>query len=91
MSGDSWQPIETAPRDGVILGFMPNCVPGGRPYIAVIWWDEHFRNDGWDDDADDLAYVGAWSAGRVGSFSYEEYAEEWPTHWMPLPAPPVAA
>jgi hypothetical protein len=54
-----------------------------------MWWDEHFENAGWDDKKDDVIYRAAWSSGRVGSWNYEEYAEEKPTHWMPLPAPPV--
>lgn len=84
-----WQLIESAPKDGQILGFMPNRVAMGRPYIAVIWWDDEFRSEGWDEELDDVSYVAGWTAGRVHSFSYEEYAEEHPTHWQPLPEPPT--
>ncbi|MES2289255.1 MAG: DUF551 domain-containing protein [Pseudomonadota bacterium] len=87
----TWQPIETAPKDGRILAYMPNRIDGGAPYIAVIWWDDEFRTDDWDYERDELTYIGAWSAGRVGSFNYEEYAEEHPSHWMPLPAAPESA
>lgn len=85
-----WMPIATAPKDGAILGYMPNRIKQGRPYMAVIYWDDELKAE-WDFDADCVSYRAAWCAGRVTSFSFEEYAEEHPTHWMPLPAAPVSA
>jgi hypothetical protein len=85
-----WQPIESAPKDGTtFLGASPNNSAAHPWLIRVMWWDEHFENAGWDDKKDDVIYRAAWSSGRVGSWNYEEYAEEKPTHWMPLPPPPV--
>jgi hypothetical protein len=70
----TWQPIETAPRDGtIILGVMAGNHPEtGKPFVpAVVSWDEEF---GWLEGYEDL----------------EEYKpHDWPlTHWMPLPEPP---
>jgi hypothetical protein len=69
-----WQPIETAPKDGVhvLLGRFPE-VGNGVTHIghcAVDWWRQH---------KDAAGYLG-W-----GKFN----ATYWPpTHWMPLPAAP---
>lgn len=84
-----WMPIESAPRDGRIIGFMPNRVEGGKPYQAVIWWDDEFERLDWNEEKDDNDFRGGWCAGRVGSWGYEEYAEEHPECWQPLPAPPA--
>lgn len=79
-----WQPIETAPRDGSAVLVMRDIWPGsptGRArdcnehntYVAVWWGDE--------------AEGGAWVC-------YMDMIEDpdcpiEPTHWMPLPAPPI--
>lgn len=83
----SWQPIETAPKDRAVLGFWQS-MEGRRDHVDRIWWDATFHAEGWDDEEDEPAYRGAWTAGRVASWGYEEYAEEHPTHWMPLPKGP---
>lgn len=75
-----WQPIETAPKDGtLILLFRPTALPWGK--VAPGKWNsqaDHKRpSPFWD----------MWL--RIGG-TYESRAWE-PTHWMPLPAPPVAA
>lgn len=60
-----WQPIETAPKDGVsILAFHPSPYTGGR--IATMIWD----GTGWRADI-------------------HSFVKLRPTHWMPLPKPPV--
>lgn len=82
-----WRPIAEASKENSVLGYMPNR-QGSQPYQAVIFWDDELRMD---DEADDVKHVGGWSAGRVDIFSYEEYAEEYPTHFCPLPAPPSEA
>lgn len=74
-SSGVWQPIETAPKDKVIM----LCVEGYQPASGRWWpvdscwtsfdWEGHFESD-----AEVTAYV--------NGTSYE------PTHWMPLPAGP---
>lgn len=72
---NGWLPIETAPQDGT---WVMLC--GG-----VI-------NYGWDGDSEPPVVVGQ-RAGAVWQFAwydsgyYGEYEE--PTHWMPLPPPPI--
>ena len=81
----AWQPIETAPKDGTEI-LSVRCSELGHLIYCVVRWEAEFELADWDDDA---LYRGAWTGDRVGSFNYEEYEEERPTHWMPLPAPPV--
>jgi hypothetical protein len=92
-----WQPIETAPKDGTpFLGaeYLPHLAsPFSNPAILpwarrVIWWDPQFEQVEWDYEQDEPVYRGAWCSGRVASWGGEEYAEEHPSHWMPLPPPP---
>lgn len=70
-----WQPIETAPKDGTrILAFWPDVYGNSSAVQIETWW-------------------GAWGHGR--SKETWQNAWEWadgannPTHWMPLPTPPV--
>lgn len=69
-----WQPIDTAPRDGTdILLF---CRFDGRDEIKIAKW------------SDEQTYEGPF-----GQFRWKEseglIAERIPTHWMPLPVPPI--
>jgi len=87
--GEGWRPIAEAPKDGThFLGatFDARYTPNWR--IAVMWWDDEFETTGWNEETESPGYRGGWCAGRVGSWSYEEYAEEEPTHFMPLPLSP---
>lgn len=82
----AWQPIETAPRDGSsFLGWSEDL--GARS----MWWDRTFQAGDWDEERDEMTWRAAWNAGRVGSWEYQEYQEEFPTHWMPFPKAPRAA
>jgi hypothetical protein len=81
-----WLDIESAPKTHPILGYCKR--QDGSGYIDRIWWDDYFEQTGWNEELEQVYYRGAWSAGRVASWGYEEYAEEFPTHWMPLPDPP---
>jgi hypothetical protein len=69
-----WQPIETAPKDGVIvLAVKESTLPWAKDFsVARFPYPLKQRWNG-----------GAWEAddGHV----YEPQ----PTHWMPLPAPPA--
>jgi hypothetical protein len=71
----SWQPIETAPRDGTrVLLWHPRALARGENVIVGWWliddwWTSHncWLNDRDPDSDFDLA----------------------PTHWQPLPSPPT--
>lgn len=81
-----WQPIETAPKDGTLLGYAPtsDCGPvfGPMELIERLYPDGILRSE-WGFD--------------LGAFSYEENTAVrcWSigdytiTHWMPLPPPPA--
>ena len=72
-----WQPIETAPKDGTeILVWAGSCV--------VVSW-RRLNGIGYPREAWRLVH-GAYSSGDEGDWSNEV---EHPTHWMPLPAPPL--
>lgn len=82
MSG--WQPIETAPKDGVAV-----LLWGGRPDRCSDEMhpvDEHWLMprpvSGWWDH-------NRWRYCLYDSGYYGDY--ENPTHWMPLPDPPERA
>lgn len=76
----SWQPIESVPKDGVVvLLFWSNR--------DVDWW----AVAAWETFTDG-------SAGWIGQSFHSEPQGNWtsligedPTHWMPLPDPPLAA
>lgn len=76
-----WQPIETAPKDGEpVLLYKPNERMVGS-YVTVGWWSP-----------DDGEGGGVWhdKTGCLGYFSrIAEAKQGYPTHWMPLPQPPV--
>ena len=72
MPFETWQPIETAPQDRPILGWMPSGGPAdakGGAGLAIVQRD----GNGWKVVHD---YEDWWWAGYN------------PTHWMPLPTPP---
>jgi hypothetical protein len=66
----SWQPIETAPRDGSDILLI--CNTAYTPEASIGWWSA----DGWRHYSRPEE---KWHGGVVKWF---------PTHWMPLPAPP---
>lgn len=74
--GDGWRPIETAPKDGtpMLLGAY-----GHNSWVG--YWC--------GDKTDTRTGMTAWVD---GSRDRDEllYTIDWPTHWMPLPAPPKA-
>ena len=71
-----WQPIETAPRDGTSILV---CCSSFDPIWGIASWYSDNREypaglpEGWM----------MWHQGT------EEQRHTWPTHWMPLPAPPA--
>ena len=87
-----WQPIETAPKDGtwIVLGKADwNVFPKAR-------WGEvdggDFLFDAWlFADETHGCLVPNVDGGAVLGWS-EDYEDEcMPTHWMPLPKPPIMA
>jgi hypothetical protein len=83
-----WQPIETAPKDGTrIFLWLPEIEDYQRPkriesYWQCSWWANEYGNG---------------PACNVNARPKVEYdgalCATWelikPSHWMPLPAPPV--
>jgi len=77
-----WQPIETAPRDGtdVIVGFDR----ADTWIVHVAWWR---TGEEYGCTANDRG----WWSYTLGSVTQEQLDEDrTPTHWMPLPDPPVS-
>lgn len=88
-----WKPIESAPRDGT--GILVYKDVATVPVVHIAWfrseaeWQESGQFcGGWETLED---WVGWWSYTRnsVTQEKLDGYAE--PTHWMPLPEPPVTA
>lgn len=68
----TWQPIETAPKDGTwVLLYDPKTTCG----IYTGYYDPCYMGP----------RIGGWFNGHM---SDEEYVEIFPTHWMPLPPKP---
>lgn len=78
---NNWQPIETAPKDGTVIDLWVN----GRRR-ACCYWDA-FDYDEPDDECDGWRQSYAECVPGLGGFELGE--NEKPTHWMPLPNPPL--
>jgi hypothetical protein len=90
----SWQPIETAPKDGTeIMLFAPVQIFQGKPTserVTLGHWlheepyiHEHRDLQGRFVDQDESEGYDGWLSWD-GGFTEENP----PTHWMPLPEPP---
>ena len=81
-----WQPIETAPKDGTEIVAVFSKDYGFQEAPTVYGpWTVAFRRGRW---------MASWGGDSViereSDFSTEyKEAEMDPTHWMPIPAPPV--
>lgn len=73
----SWQPIETAPRDGTEILAVWFEHPD-RPDYSIVEWSER----GWVGKCDGSKAIE--SEGYWGT----KYRTPFVTHWMPLPEPP---
>jgi hypothetical protein len=85
----TWEPIETAPKDGTLI-LVCRMTPGYPDYDlgpTIGWWEGprvargRGRRPGWFSESDEF------EPPLIGQ-------ERWlltfdPTHWQPLPAPPV--
>jgi hypothetical protein len=81
----TWQPIETAPKDGTKVLVLFNGEPHVAQY-APIWSPENKRwmvnHPRWR--ADDMQMVS-----EIDPNEHQiAYGMKGPTHWMPLPEPP---
>ncbi len=80
----SWQPIETAPKDGTeILATWSGDLYGGGLYwkYAVVQWGNDMGH-GKEKDKE-------WLLAEIGPHAISEIPSGDPTHWMPLPEPPT--
>ncbi len=74
-----WQPIETAPKAGQIVVWCPTMFNGGV-YLAK-----------WDDDRYAKNPRPYWSLSDEVIYGKLRVRECQPTHWKPLPSPPLGA
>lgn len=61
-----WQPIDTAPKGEIIIGYFPPIANVHETYNLMVqetWW----AGDRW----------------------MTVHPEQQPTHWMPMPPPPI--
>lgn len=84
----TWQPIETAPRDGTdILVYYEFATV---PIAHIARWDDGEMWDSTGFSSQEEA-AGWWS--NIESFVSQHKLSGYntPTHWMPLPEPPKEA
>ncbi len=92
LKGQTWQPIETAPK-GVWAKLTTDpawvepphilaCYEDGR-HMAVVYWDWYYAEGGNGYEPGRTAWIEVGSCERAA-----EYGRL--THWMPLPAPPAS-
>jgi len=79
LSSPTWQPIETAPKDGTVIDLWAvreatgeadryaNCI-----WARTVWGGEPIGEPRWQG-------------------LYDRYSVVTPTHWMPLPLPPESS
>jgi len=85
MSGSDWQPIETAPKDGSEFLAYGEDINGDGPKIGLSRWRSS-KEEHWEAVGDRKKEL------RERDTSAWDYDADivFPTHWMPLPAPPGA-
>lgn len=77
----TWQPIETAPKDGTVI-FV---------HAPKYEWPEAVLYEEYDEDtARSLGEAGFWRYAEttMAEICTDAGEERW-THWMPLPPPPI--
>jgi hypothetical protein len=77
-----WQDIATAPKDGsAILIFQSQ-----KPSFATAMDGQKF-----DDPRYAIGYWRVWEDGAKWMWGNRNCGEVSPTHWMPLPSPPMSS
>ena len=71
-----WRPIKTAPKDGTIVLVYPGTWKGMTASPAR-----------WDEDKFAKRIRPFWY--RIDAFARADSRGNQPTHWMPMPQPPV--
>ena len=54
-----WKPIETAPKNRILIGFIPNFYRAPNT-IAAIWWDDKYNMwvaGEWGDDCEPTLWL----------------------------------
>lgn len=75
-----WQPMETAPLDGTVILIARMRLPDTPGWVHVAYWGR-FEGGGGTRDYPWICIKEKGRTGRWGGMS--------PTHWMPLPNPPI--
>ena len=70
----SWQPIETAPKDGTLIDLFID----GERYVDCRWGDPNQDMEDW----------ASWYQRYTESWGSAFPVDLNPTHWMPRPSPP---
>ena len=83
---DKWQPIETAPKDGTHVLVCQATDADGKPIPAESFGLFVQRTAWWSDGPNDPEPEG-WIV--YCSMVREPHVFFDPTHWMPIPEPPI--
>ena len=89
-----WRPIESAPRDGerVLLGRSDHDGDGDGGVSVCGYWLDAVEDGvdymGADAGFTDVDYQVFWPGRSFGMEPYRSAGKQ-PTHWQPLPEPPV--
>lgn len=73
----SWQPIETAPKDGAAILVYGRNSFACEPYMGVRQWFS------WPSGG------GVWAEPNISAHDLDDWLDDEITHWMPLPQPPA--
>ena len=92
-----WQPIETAPKDGTHILVLRPSDQGWPPYCRymVSFWEEDLSYANGNAEYDECDIKGGWFD-HESEHDHPEGPRQCraddnaPTHWMPLPQPPVS-
>lgn len=81
----TWQPIETAPKDGrtLLLGYFN--LSGKWRTLRGQWYSDDLIAMDWEDPDEGEA---GWYETAVEADEPPNLWKTTPTHWMPLPDPP---
>ena len=79
-----WQPIETAPKDGQLITLCWFDGEDGPFDTCSMMWGHIQRNGLFP------GKIGMWVSSN-GAVTWNDDGDGGPTHWMPLPAPPVTS